>query len=291
LMASMTLLERFRKSYRANAHALEKKGRAGQYLFISRTDKIYLAGKAVKLLDVGCGNGSLDSLLSKKYDVTGIDTDKKALDAARKNVPRAKFIWGDMRTFRSGERYDIIVASDSIDHGDELMGGFEKTLQNLGAQLNNRGALIFDLLLVKELWARNDTVTSTFKHGGERYIRVLHRELEHATGMGISYQVITLIKGNTVCSEASHIGKTAKLLKLKKIVRAARKLGFRFFLYDGWQNKPIKTVGKEPPVCVLVKSTQEIGTLTRKAKQMRKTFAKLPIETVVASIREDRDSR
>ncbi|MDE1865612.1 MAG: hypothetical protein KGH94_03180 [Candidatus Micrarchaeota archaeon] len=36
---------------------------------------------------------------------------------------------------------------------------------------------------------------------------------------------------------------------------------------------------------------KEIEALMQKAKQMHKTFTKLPIETVVASIREDRDAR
>ena len=37
--------------------------------------------------------------------------------------------------------------------------------------------------------------------------------------------------------------------------------------------------------------TREIEALMQKAKHIHKTFAKLPVETVVASIREDRDSR
>ena len=36
---------------------------------------------------------------------------------------------------------------------------------------------------------------------------------------------------------------------------------------------------------------REIEALMQKAKRMGKTFAKLPVETVVSSIREDRDSR
>ncbi len=36
---------------------------------------------------------------------------------------------------------------------------------------------------------------------------------------------------------------------------------------------------------------REIEVLMQRAKGMSKTFAKLPVETVAASIREDRDSR
>jgi 2-polyprenyl-3-methyl-5-hydroxy-6-metoxy-1,4-benzoquinol methylase len=230
-----------------------KKYYSDRYKFIKWVDGHHLYGKAKKLLDVGCGEGNLDVLLSKKYELTGIDISRKALSMAKTKVPKALFALKDIRTFRTDKKYDIIVSACAIDHGHNLRSGFERIIKNLSTCLNDNGALIFDLHFLKELWIKNGTVTTSITNSKESYIRVFHREVENTGTQGVSYQVTTMIKGNSIISEASPTHKTANLLELKKIKRLARKLGFKFFLYDGWKNKPTKAIGNEAPVCVLIK--------------------------------------
>lgn len=105
-----------------------------QYYDLLYRDKDYAAeadylGKLIErerpgsrtLLDLGCGTGRHDILLSERgLDVTGVDmsTDmlkianaerSKRLVSSSANQP-PKFIHGDLRTVRLGERFDVVVS-------------------------------------------------------------------------------------------------------------------------------------------------------------------------------------
>ena len=61
-----------------------------------------------RILDVGCGNGLLNTLhLVKSFDVVGIDFSERQISEAKKNVPEAEFICADVR--------DQDFESDSLD--------------------------------------------------------------------------------------------------------------------------------------------------------------------------------
>ncbi|AWR98889.1 class I SAM-dependent methyltransferase [Metallosphaera hakonensis] len=66
-----------------------------------------------KVLDVPCGIGRVSYYLAQeKFDVTGLDISERMLDMAKKNVPSAKFLKGDMRMLEKtigDEKYDIVV--------------------------------------------------------------------------------------------------------------------------------------------------------------------------------------
>ena len=54
--------------------------------------------KGSKILDVGCGNGLLNTLhLAKSFDVVGVDVSERQIAEARRNVPDADFICADIR--------------------------------------------------------------------------------------------------------------------------------------------------------------------------------------------------
>ena len=54
--------------------------------------------KGSRILDVGCGNGLLNTLhLSKSFDVVGIDISERQIAEAKRNVPGAEFICADVR--------------------------------------------------------------------------------------------------------------------------------------------------------------------------------------------------
>jgi|LGOV01.1.fsa_nt_gb ubiquinone/menaquinone biosynthesis C-methylase UbiE len=71
-----------------------------------------------KILDVGCGDGYITSLIFKKFeDVVGIDISKKAINFAREKNQGAKFVVGTCTNIPfSDESFDIIVASEVIEH-------------------------------------------------------------------------------------------------------------------------------------------------------------------------------
>src|ERR1044071_5062815 len=59
----------------------------------------YKQSKGKHLLDVACGTGFHASLLSKYYQVEGLDLDSKMLAVAKKNYPKIHFHSGDMTDF------------------------------------------------------------------------------------------------------------------------------------------------------------------------------------------------
>ena len=71
-----------------------------------------------KILDLGCGMGEpiAKYLVDKGYQLTGIDGSQKMIDMARKRVPQATFLVGDMRQCNLGKKFDCIIAWHSFFH-------------------------------------------------------------------------------------------------------------------------------------------------------------------------------
>ena len=72
--------------------------------------------------DLGCGYGALATVVLRSEAVTGlrlVDLDRRAVDAARKNVtdPRATFEWADARTLEDTGDLDFIVMNPPFHDG------------------------------------------------------------------------------------------------------------------------------------------------------------------------------
>jgi len=48
-----------------------------------------------RVLDLGCGNGSVTQALAERHEVTGVDISAAQLERARRRVPRATFVHAD----------------------------------------------------------------------------------------------------------------------------------------------------------------------------------------------------
>ncbi len=71
------------------------------------------------VLDIGCGGGVpvLKLLVEKGYSAKGIDFSKGMLELAKKNVPKAELILGDvMKTYFESESLDGIISAYAIIH-------------------------------------------------------------------------------------------------------------------------------------------------------------------------------
>lgn len=71
-----------------------------------------------RILDLGCGSGEPIArfLIDAGFPVTGVDSSARLLAHARRAVPEATFLQGDMRTIHLDGRFDGIVAWDSVFH-------------------------------------------------------------------------------------------------------------------------------------------------------------------------------
>lgn len=72
-----------------------------------------------KILDIGCGTGyPISAYLSKQgFTVTGIDISEEMIKKAKNlNLPNSTFLVEDILNFKSKEKYDAVIAFDSIWH-------------------------------------------------------------------------------------------------------------------------------------------------------------------------------
>jgi SAM-dependent methyltransferase len=71
-----------------------------------------------KILDLGCGTGNpiAKHLLQRGFRVTGVEQSKAMLEIAKKEVPGAELIHGDMIDAKFGGKFRAAVAWDSIFH-------------------------------------------------------------------------------------------------------------------------------------------------------------------------------
>jgi ubiquinone/menaquinone biosynthesis C-methylase UbiE len=101
-------------------------------------------GKRATLLDVACGSGGHLFHLRKSFEVEGVDVSLDFIRAARKKVPKAKFLVGDMRTFATGKEYNVVTCMfSSIGYMDTLKK-LQAAIRNMAKHLKKGGLLIVE---------------------------------------------------------------------------------------------------------------------------------------------------
>ncbi len=152
---------------------------------------LHLIPKNAKVLDLGSGIGiPYDKYLVKSgCEITGIDISQKHINIARKNVPQAKYIKGDLSNidFESGS-FDAVVSLYAIFHipREEHKHLFEKIytiLKEKGPILVTMGTN--GMLMAVEEWIGSEMAWSSYsieenkKLIQEAGFRLLHVEEEH----------------------------------------------------------------------------------------------------------------
>ena len=115
----------------------------------------YLKPKS-NILDIGCGMGEpIDKyFLDRNFNVTGIDGCAKFIEMASLRVPQGKFILSDMQKLELKQKFDAIIAWNSIFH---LEADEQKSMFNIFVQhLNDGGILMFTTgSEAGEVWSDN----------------------------------------------------------------------------------------------------------------------------------------
>jgi predicted TPR repeat methyltransferase len=105
-----------------------------------------LLPKGAKVLELGCGDGvpATQQLVACGLDVTGVDISGAQVELARKHVPEATFIRGDMLSLRyEPSSFDAVVAFYSIFHLPKEEQG--KMVFMIVTWLKEGGYLLFNL--------------------------------------------------------------------------------------------------------------------------------------------------
>lgn len=80
--------------------------------------------RAESVIDIGCGPGNSTQVLRLRWPhagITGLDSSREMIEAARESFPREKWIIGDASKLDRGESYDIVFSNAVLqwipDHG------------------------------------------------------------------------------------------------------------------------------------------------------------------------------
>lgn len=148
--------------------------------------KFVPSGKSA--LDVGCGAGGriIRKLEEHGFAVTGLDVSEKMIALAIENHPNCSFQVADICTWESDEKFDLIIAWDSIFHLPLQM--HRPVIDKLCSLLEKGGVLIYtfgnavgehtDVWLEDEFYYSsigiNDNLTALIENG----LTVMHLELD-----------------------------------------------------------------------------------------------------------------
>ena len=103
-----------------------------------------------RLLDVACGTGNHLVHLADSFKITGLDKSEEQLAAARKKLPLAEFLCGDMLGFRLERDYDVVTCLfRSIGYAVQL-ADMRQAVKNMADHLLPGGLLILEPFLAKE---------------------------------------------------------------------------------------------------------------------------------------------
>ncbi|MEM3212205.1 MAG: methyltransferase domain-containing protein [Candidatus Micrarchaeaceae archaeon] len=248
-----SLSAKFNRLYGKHSAEIDKSYKARQVAFIKWADKRYLKGNSKTLLDIGCGNGVLLSMLKHSYQSKGLDISKEDIALARQKVKGVEFITANMLNFELKEKFDIITCFDAIDHGDDLRKGIIKTLSNMYRHLENNGMLIFSLSMAKDCWINGETSTTVLSVKGGKFISTTHRCIRNNE---LNFDIVTLLlKGSKTYQEfkTTVLKYDYGLLETAKVRDITNNLGFKTFVYRDWSDKVWSKESSEQPIFVCVK--------------------------------------
>jgi 2-polyprenyl-3-methyl-5-hydroxy-6-metoxy-1,4-benzoquinol methylase len=119
---------------------------------LDRRMKIVLSllPKGKKVLDVGCGNGTLTYYVARDNNTIGIDISKEKISIARKRHPEVKFEIADIDKYKTKDKFDVIILAGVI----EYLENPGKTLKKIKNFLKKDGFLIITVPNVLSLRKR-----------------------------------------------------------------------------------------------------------------------------------------
>ncbi len=106
---------------------------------IAASEGITQNQQKLRILDIGCGNGSLTNFMAQNgYEVVGIEESESGFEFASRSFPNCRFILGSIYNLpykELGGKFDIVIAAEVIEHlfsPRELVRNAQKCLKPNG---------------------------------------------------------------------------------------------------------------------------------------------------------------
>jgi ubiquinone/menaquinone biosynthesis C-methylase UbiE len=170
----------------------------------------YKQSNGNSLLDVGCGTGIHANLLSKKYQVEGLDIDPKMLSVAQKNYPKIKFQQGDMVNFKLQRKFDIIVCLFSAVGYVKTKSRFQRTIKNMSQHLLPGGVVLVEPWFTPNQWHPGRVYVTEVKTPDAKIVRMSHSSQKGNTSIIEFQYLIGTPKGIERDTEILEMGLFAK---------------------------------------------------------------------------------
>lgn len=116
------------------------------------------------LLHLGCGGGHNDYTFKKYFKVTSVDISEDMLTLAKKLNPEVNYQYGDMRTIRLEERFDAVMALDSINY-IKTVEDLQRTFITTYEHLKPGGVFLTFVEQIAGQFKQNNTTCSTHSQG------------------------------------------------------------------------------------------------------------------------------
>ncbi len=101
--------------------------------------------KPKKVLEIGCGTGTILASFPKTTRLFGLDLSQEMLKRAKKKLPQATFYHANMADFHLSVSCDLILCMfDAINHLNSWKE-WKKTFQHVSEHLTPKGYFIFDI--------------------------------------------------------------------------------------------------------------------------------------------------
>jgi len=125
-----------------------------------------------RLLDVGCGTGVHANLLSKHYQVEGVDIDSQMLAVARRNFPNIRFQQGDMVDLKLKSKFDMIVCLFSAIGYVKTKARLQSAIKSMSQHLLPGGVLLVEPWFTPSQWHPGRVYTTEVIKADTKIVRM-----------------------------------------------------------------------------------------------------------------------
>lgn len=132
----------------------------------------YKRSTGKSLLDVGCGTGKHIQILRKDFGCVGVDASQQMLREARKNIPGIKLVKGDMRDFRIGSRFDVVVSLFSGIGHLRTYANLRRAMANFVLHMKEGGVLIIEPWITEEVYKSGLVHMQTYDGADAKIVRM-----------------------------------------------------------------------------------------------------------------------
>ena len=131
-----------------------------------------------RILDVGCGTGTILQSFSRRYHAFGTDVAPQAIEFCRQRG-LTEVHMGRLEDYPASEPFDLLTMLDMLEHVDDDAG----LLQAAHRLLRTGGHLLIAVPAFPSLWSKHDEIL----HHKRRYTRQTLRRVVEGAGFAVEH--------------------------------------------------------------------------------------------------------